>query len=396
TRVARAALLPQLNAVASADRAKTSLNSPLYSATRPDIGNDFVAGLDLSWELDLFGRLRSAAAAARATAEATAGDAAALELRLRAELATDYFALRALDADVELLGRTVEDYGRALELTQHLYRGGAAALADVQQSTAQLAGARTQLEDARLRRAQAEHAIAVLMGRPPALFHLEPRPLAVTATVPVVGAALPSQLLERRPDIAAAERRVASANAAIGVARAAYFPVFSLSGVLGRESDAGSTWFEAPSRFWAAGAQGALAVFDAGRRRALSAGARAAYEEQVAHYRATVLTAYQEVEDNLAALRQLEREADSARAAVAATQGALEQANYRYRAGVVTYLEVVATENAALAARLAEVDIQSRRLTASVLLVRALGGDWEVPAAAPSGPGAAPGATDPR
>ncbi len=376
TRIARSALLPQVTAASTATRARTSLNSPNYSASRPDINNDFVAGLDLSYELDLFGRVRSATASARATEQATAGDVAALELRLQAELATDYFGLRSLDAQVELLDRTAEDYSKALRLTENLYRAGAAALSDLQQSTAQLASARTQLEDARLRRAQAEHAIAVLVAQPPASFHLDPRPLTPAVLVPAIGVAMPSELLERRPDVAAAERRVASANASIGIARAAWFPVFSLSGALGRESADSGTWFEAPSRFWAAGAQGVLTLFDAGRRRALSAGAQAAYDEQVANYRGTVLTAYQEVEDNLAALRQLELESQSARVAATATQSALEQANYRYKAGIVTYLEVVSTENAALAARLSEVDIEARRLAAAVLLIRALGGDW--------------------
>ncbi|HXB19445.1 MAG TPA: TolC family protein, partial [Steroidobacteraceae bacterium] len=192
-----------------------------------------------------------------------------------------------------------------------------------------------------------------------------------------VNPGLPSELLERRPDVAAAERRVAAANAGIGVARAAYFPVFSLMAGAGQESTQSSNWLSAPSRFWSLGPQGVLTVFDAGLHAAQSAAAHAAYDEQVANYRATVLTAYQDVEDNLAALRQLELEGVSQAAAVTATQGALEQAQYRYKAGVVTYLEVVSTENAALAARLTAVDIETRRIDATVLLVRALGGDWQ-------------------
>jgi NodT family efflux transporter outer membrane factor (OMF) lipoprotein len=380
-RAARAAYLPQIDAAATASRARTAENAPGFSSTRPAIGNDLVASLDLSYELDVFGRVRNTAAGAKAAAQATAGDVAALELRLRAELANAYFTLRSLDAQTELLEHTVAAYSKARQLTENLYRAGAAALTDFQQSTAQLALAQTQLEETRLRRSQAEHAIAVLVGRAPAGLQLEPNPLPATANLPIIGGVMPSELLERRPDIAAAERRVASANAAIGVARAAYFPVFSLSAALGRESTASNTWFDAPSRFWAAGAQGVLTIFDAGRHRALSAAARAAYEEQLANYRSTVLTAYQEVEDNLAALRQLQRESDSARTAVEATQGALEQANFRYRAGIVTYLEVAATENAALAARLSALDVETRHLVAAVLLIRALGGDWSVPRA---------------
>jgi NodT family efflux transporter outer membrane factor (OMF) lipoprotein len=192
-----------------------------------------------------------------------------------------------------------------------------------------------------------------------------------------VSLGLPSQLLERRPDVAAAERRVAAANAGIGVARAAYFPVFSLLASGGLESTTRSNWISAPSEFWSLGPQVLLTVFDGGLHAAQSATAHAAYDEQVANYRGAVLTAFQDVEDNLAALRQLQLESVSQAAAVLATQGALDQANLRYKGGIVTYLEVVATENAALAARLAAVDIEIRRATATVLLVKALGGDWQ-------------------
>ena len=216
----------------------------------------------------------------------------------------------------------------------------------------------------------------MLVGQQASAFRLEPAPLTAEIVPPPVDPGLPSQLMERRPDVAAAERRVAGANAAIGVARAAYFPVFSLTGFGGLESVSTGNWLQAPSRVWSIGPQGLLTIFDAGLHQAQSAAARATYDEQVANYRSTVLTAFQEVEDNLAALRQLERESVSEAAAVAATQGALDQANFRYRGGIVTYLEVVSTENAALAARLAAVDIQTRRIGASVLLVKALGGDW--------------------
>jgi NodT family efflux transporter outer membrane factor (OMF) lipoprotein len=376
TRIARASYFPSLTADASARRTRTSANSPNFFPGETNPVNDFVVGADLSYEIDLFGRVRNTVSGAKASEQASAGDVAALELSLQAELASDYFLLRGLDAQQEMLDRTVSDYTRALELTQNLYQGGAAAVSDVQQAKAQLATARTQSADTRLRRAQAEHAIAVLVGQQASSFHLDARPLEPGVAPPAIDPGVPSQLLERRPDVAAAERRVAAANAAIGVARAAYFPVFNVAGALGFESAAVSNWMEAPSRFWSVGPHGLLTVFDAGLHRAQTATARAAYEEQVADYRASVLRAFQDVEDSLAALRQLERESVSEAAAVSATQGALDQALFRYHGGIVTYLEVVSTENAALAARLSAVDIQTRRLAASVLLVKALGGGW--------------------
>ncbi len=381
TRIARAGFFPVLTADASATRQRASINEPGYTAGSNPNYDDFIVGGSLSYELDLFGRIRNTVSGAHATEQASAGDAAALELSVHAELATDFFTLRGLDAQQQLLDRTVADYVKALELTRNLYQGGAAALSDVQQAQAQLETARTQAEDTRLERAQTEHAIAVLVGAEASRFHLDARPLEVGRTVPGVDPGLPSQLLERRPDVAAAERRVAAANAAIGVARAAYFPVFTLSAGAGQQSTQSGNWLTAPSRFWSIGPQGVLTVFDAGLHAAQSAAAHASYDEQVANYRTTVLTAYQDVEDNLAALRQLERESVSQAAAVTATQGALDQANFRYKGGVVTYLEVVSTENAALAARLAAVNIETRRLSAAVLLVRALGGDWHVAAA---------------
>ena len=376
TRIAGAAQIPSVTAGASAIRNQASSNSRTYIASEPRTYNDFLAGVALSYEIDLFGRVRNTIAGARATEQATVGDVAALDLNLRAELASDYFTLRSLDAEQELLDRTVADYQRALRLTEFLYRGGLAASSDVQQAKAQVDLAETQAEEIRLRRAQSEHAIATLVGQQASRFKLAPQPLQLASALPPINLALPSQLLERRPDVAAAERRVAAANAGIGVARAAYFPVFNLADAFGLDSTSASSWLGAPSRFWSIGPQGLLTVFDGGLHRAQSAAAQAAYEEQAANYRASVLTAFQEVEDNLAALRQLERESVTQTAAVAATQEALDQANARYQSGLVTYLEVVATENAALSARLTAVDIIARRLTAAVLLIRGLGGDW--------------------
>jgi NodT family efflux transporter outer membrane factor (OMF) lipoprotein len=377
TRVARSAYFPSVTAEASATRTRTSLNSPRYAAGKPNAGNDFVLDADLSYEVDLWGRLRNTVAASRASEQASAGDLATLELSIRSELATNYFTLRSLDMQQQLLERTKADYADALKLTRNLYQGGAGVIADVRQAEAQLETASTQVEDTRLRRTQAEHAIAVLVGRAATGFHIDAHPLALDVEPPPIDPGLPSALLERRPDVAAAERRVAAANAQIGVARAAYFPVFTVSALGGFESVAGSNWIEAPSRIWAIGPQLVQSVFDGGLRRAQSDAARAAYEQQVAQYRGTVLAAYQEVEDALAALRYLARESTSEQAAVVATQGALQQAEYRYKGGAATYLEVVSTENAALAARLSAADIQLRRMNAAVLLVKALGGGWQ-------------------
>jgi NodT family efflux transporter outer membrane factor (OMF) lipoprotein len=377
TRIARADLFPTLTAGASATRSRTSVNSPRFPPGSQPIGNNFDLEADFSYEFDVWGRVRNAVASAKATQQASAADLATLSLSIHAELAADYFALRAQDAQQELLNKTVADYTQSLKLTQNLHNGGGAALADVAQAQAQLETARTQSADIRLQRAQSEHAIAVLLGENPSSFRAEPSPLPAESTPPLIDPGLPSSLLERRPDVAAAERRVAAANAEIGVARAAYFPVFSLAAAAGFDSTSSSNWLNAPSRLWSLGpAAGVLTVFDAGRHRAQAAQAKAIYDEQLADYRGTVLTAYREVEDSLAELRQLQQESVSEAAAVAATGTALQQAQYRYKAGLVTYLEVATTETTALQAQLSNVSIQQRRMNASVLLVKALGGGW--------------------
>jgi NodT family efflux transporter outer membrane factor (OMF) lipoprotein len=380
TRIQRAALFPTLTLDPSVSRSQISKHSPLYSPARPAIANDFVLDADLSYEIDVWGRIRNSVAAAKAGEQASAADLATLDLSTHAELASDYFTLSGEDTEQALLDKTVEDYATALSLTQVLFNGGAAARADVDQAEAQLESARTQAADIRLQRAQTEHAIAVLVGELPSTFHIDPRQLNVDVTPPVIDPGLPSALMERRPDVAAAERRVAAANSQIGVARAAYFPVFNLFGRAGFESTRTSSWITAPSRLWSIGPTAALTVFDAGLHRAQSAQARAQYDEQVATYRNTVLTAYQEVEDNLAALRDLEAESSSEAAAVAATASALRQTQFQYQGGIVTYLQIVVTENAALAARLSATNIQIRRMNATVLLIKALGGGWTMSA----------------
>jgi len=377
TRIQRSSLFPALNVGASATRSRTSVNSPRFPKGLEPVGGNFDLEADLSYEFDVWGRVRNSVNSAKASQQASAADLAALDLSMHAELVTDYFTLCGQDAQQVLLDRTVDDYTRSLQLTQNLYDGGAAALADVEQARAQLETARTQAADTRLQRAQSEHAIAVLVGENPSSFHLESKPLPLDQPPPPLDPGLPSALLERRPDVAAAERRVASANFTVGVARAAYFPQFSLAASFGYDSVHSSNWLTAPSRMWSAGPSGVLSVIDAGRHRAQSDQAHAVFDEQVADYRNVVLTAYQEVEDALAALRQLQQESTSEAAAVTATRKALEQSQYRYKAGLVTYLEVATNETAHLQAQLSSVSIQVRRMNASVLLVKALGGGWK-------------------
>jgi NodT family efflux transporter outer membrane factor (OMF) lipoprotein len=379
TRVARAAYLPTATIGPSASRYRTSANSPSYAPTKPAVTDDFALQADASYELDLWGRVRSLANSAKATEGATAADLASFDVSSHAELAGDYFQLRVQDAQQELLDRTEAAYVRALELTQHLFDGGAVPVGDVREAEAQLQTAKTRAADNRLQRAATEHAIAVLVGESPSTFRLEPAPLPADAAPPEVSAGLPSALLERRPDVAAAERRVAAANAGIGVARAAYFPVFGLNGGVGYESTQAASWLNAPSWMWSAGTSAVLTLFDGGLHRAQSAAARAAYEEQAANYRAAVLRAYQDVEDSLAALRELAAESVSEAAAVTATQGALDQARFRYRGGIATYLEVVVAEDAALVAQLSAADIERRRFLGTIALIRALGGGWRAP-----------------
>jgi NodT family efflux transporter outer membrane factor (OMF) lipoprotein len=373
-RVARADYFPTIGANVSMTREHPSQNKALASASAPSNFNDFLLSADLSYEVDVWGRVRNAAEAGKDSAQASAADLATLELSTRAELAMDYFSLRAADSEQALLGETVSTYQKAFELTQNRYRGGAAAVVDVDQAQVQLENAKTQASETTLKRAQLEHAIAVLVGVPASQFSLAPAPLAISA--PAIDAGLPSQLLERRPDIAAAERRVASANASIGVAKAAYFPVFSLGAIFGVESGQSSSWFDAPSKLWSFGPAALLTVFDGGRRHALSDQARAAHEETVANYRQSVLNAYREVEDNLTAVQQLEKASASQTIAVNAAQRAQTQANYRYKGGVATYLEVASAQSLMLQGQLNLASLQARRLNASVLLIKALGGGW--------------------
>jgi NodT family efflux transporter outer membrane factor (OMF) lipoprotein len=371
----RAAYYPTVTAGASGEREHLSSHRPLVPASTQTNGTDLIIpGVDVSYEADVFGRIRHTVEAARANAQASAGDLEAVRLSLHAELAFDYFEMRTLDAEEQLLLSSVTSFEKALDLTQSRYKGGVASAVDVAQAQTQLENTRTQAIDVLIQRSQNEHAIATLIGQPASTFTAQV--VAWNAPPPAIPPGVPSELLERRPDIAAAERRIAAANAQLGVARAAYFPIFTLTGSGGFESTAITTLIQGPSGFLTAGAAAAVTAFDGGRRRAVTEQARAAYDESVANYRETVLTAFQEVEDNLAALRILNDEATAEQAAVAAAEHSVELSTNRYKGGVSSYLEVTTAQSTALADERAAVDILRRRMTASVSLIKALGGGW--------------------
>ena len=372
----RAAEFPTISTTPSIASIRDSANRPYRppgAAIRQT--GDFVLPFDVGYELDLWGRVRRSVAAAGEEAQASAADLATAKRSLQAELALDYYELRSADAQ-KLLDRTVESYTQALRLTQNRFEGGAAPRSDVAQAKTQLETVQAQDTDLGVQRAQFEHAIAVLMGKAPAAFSLSAAPVGMHP--PDIPPGVPSQLLERRPDIAAAERRVAAANEQIGIARAAFFPKVVLSAVVGLEGTSITNWLNWPSRLWAVGPSAAQTLFDAGRRRATSDAAIAGYDASVANYRETALTAFQQVEDNLAALRILEREAVQQHEAVVSAQDSLQLFTNRYRGGVDTYLQVVTAQTAALDNERNETDIQRRRMDATVLLIKALGGGWTV------------------
>ncbi len=370
----RSGYYPQVTVGASITSSYSSQNRPLRFVNSSY--SDFVLPFDVSYEADVWGRIRRSVESASAAAQADAADLAATSLSLQAELAVDYFVLQSLDAERQLLDLTVTAYEKALQLTTNRYNGGAAARVEVEQEQTQLDTTRAQAIDLAVQRAQSEHAIALLTGQPASVFSLPATFAAVTP--PSIPMNLPSELLERRPDIAAAERRIAAANAQIGVARAAFFPTLALEASFGLEGSNLTNWLTWPSRFWAVGPVLAQTLFDAGRRRSVVEGAQAAYDLTVASYRETVLGAIQEVEDNLAALRVLEDEAKTQDEAVTAAQRSLDQSTIRYKGGLVTYLEVVTAQSALLTNERTAEDILRRRMAASVLLVKALGGGWNV------------------
>jgi NodT family efflux transporter outer membrane factor (OMF) lipoprotein len=376
-RITRSNLFPNVSTTPSVSRTHLAPNEPLYSpATESKDYNTYTIPVDVSYEPDLWGRVRRSVEASRSEAQATGADLANVSLSLHAELAGDYFQLRGLDAQKQLLDSTVQSFEKALDLTESRFHGGLSSAVDVAQARTILETTRAEAIDVGVQRAAFEHAIAVLVGKPASQFSLPPIPL--TEPPPVIPAGLPSDLLERRPDISAAERRVQEQNAQIGVARAAYFPQVTLGASGGFESAVFTTLLQGPSGFWMLGGQAAETLFDAGARRGASDQAKAAWNQSVDNYRQTVLVAFQEVEDNLAALRILEAEANKEAEAVASAQHSLSLSVTRYRGGVTNYLEVTTAESAALADEVTAVSILTRRLAASVLLIKALGGGWNV------------------
>jgi NodT family efflux transporter outer membrane factor (OMF) lipoprotein len=375
-RVNRAAQFPTV-------RATPSLGNQRLSANRPNVppgaatanSGDFVLAGDVSYEVDVWGRVRKTVEAARAEAQASAADLESVSLSLHAELALNYLSLRSLDAQQKLLDESVTAFERALELTQNRYKGGIASGSDVAQARTQLETTRAQAVDIGVQRAQFEHAIAILVGQTPETLKLAAKPWEQPP--PGVPVGVPSALLERRPDIAAAERRVAEANAQIGIARTAFFPTLLLGARAGFEASSIGDWFNWPSRLWSIGPSAVQTLFDGGRRRAVSDAVQASYDATVATYRDTVLNAFGDVEDGIAALRILEHEAGVQQAAVDAAQESLMHAENRYKGGLANYLEVTTAQSIALNNQRTAVGLLQRRMTTTVLLIKSLGGGWD-------------------
>jgi NodT family efflux transporter outer membrane factor (OMF) lipoprotein len=372
----RADYYPTLTAGASASRQRISSRRPPATSIFDGITyNDFVLPFSASYQVDVWGRVRKNVESYREQAQASAADLATVNLSMHADLAIDYFQARSLDAEEQLLNSTVKQYEQALELNENRFQGGIASEVEVEQAKTQLQTTRAAAIDVGVLRAQYEHAVAILIGKPPAEFSLPPLPL--TAPPPHIPISVPSELLERRPDIAAAERRVASANAQIGVAKSAYYPTISLGASGGFESSAITTLLNGPSGLWSVGLSAVGTLFDGGRRHALTDEARAAYDFQVAAYRENVLNGFQQVEDDLAAVRILENEAQVQDEAVAAAQRSLDLSTTRYKGGVTSYLEVITAQSAALTDEVTAVNILGRRMANTVLLIQALGGGWD-------------------
>lgn len=374
-RSAQANFLPQVSANPSLNRQRTSANSSPAGSTTSRTYNTFSVGGDASWELDVFGRVRRLSESARASATASADDLAALKLALAAEVAADYFTLRSLDAQADFLQQTAAAYQKALELTQNRRKSGIADEQDVSQAETQLRSARAAIPATDLQRAQTRHALAVLCGQAATTFALAP---AVTNSLPspVVPASVPSAWLEQRPDVAAAERRMAAANANVGVAQAAFYPRVLLNGSGGYLSVSASSLFDWPSHVWAVGPTVELPLFTGGANRAQLAAAKATYNGTVASYRQTVLTAFQDVEDQLAAQDLLKHQLDEETAALAAARRTLELATHRYQAGVEQYLDVITAQTTELTHELSVIQLRGQRLATSVSLIKALGGGW--------------------
>jgi NodT family efflux transporter outer membrane factor (OMF) lipoprotein len=374
----RASEAPTIGVAPSISAVRDSAHQPYLSPTIVNGGEgNFILPLELNYEIDLWGRIHRQVTAAREEAQVSAADLANTRLSLHAELAIDFMELRSADAQIQLLRDTVKAYTDAVNLTRDRFEGGASPLSDLTQARTQLDSARVIETDISVTRAQYEHAIAILIGIPPAQFSLPFMPLNLEPPkMPDIPGTLPSELLERRPDIAASERQMAAANEQIGIAQAAFYPTLSLSAVAGLQGTSAANWFTWPSRFWAVGPTFSQTLFDAGRRRAVRTTAAANYDATVANYRQTTLTAFQQVEDNLAALRILETEAQQQHESTDSATQSLDLSQTRYEGGVDTYLQVITWQTAALNNERNDIDIMRRRMEASVLLIKALGGGW--------------------
>jgi NodT family efflux transporter outer membrane factor (OMF) lipoprotein len=375
TAQARAGLFPTLGLNASTERNRESINAPLRGPTTPTYYDDNTLGGTVSYELDLWGQIRNEVAQAKANAAASAADLENARLSLIAQLVDDYIQLRSLDRANQILDEAVKAYTRALDLTEQRHGAGIAPGLDVSQAQTQLDAARSQAAQTLAQRALMEHAIAALLGVSAATFSINPQ--IVDVALPQIPTGVPATLLQRRPDIAAAQRRMMAANANIGVARAAYFPTITLGGQGGYQSTSYSNWLTAPSSFWAIGPNALLSVFDGGLRRAQVAQARAEFDVSAANYRGVVVGAFQQVEDSLATLNHYHDAGTQEKAAVDAAQRTLDFAMALYKQGATDYLTVVTSQTALLQTQLQALNLQTQQLTASVDLIRALGGGWE-------------------
>src|SRR3989338_3386240 len=376
-RGARAAFYPSLSSSAGADATGNGSNTSSVSTTSSagGISKSYELGLNAAWELDIWGKLRRSLESSRASYEASAADLAALKLSLQAELVQNYLQLRVLDDQQRLLDATVAAYERSLKLTENQYNAGIVPKSDVSQALTQLKSTQAQAIDLKWQRAQLEHAIAVLIGVPPSELSIAVR--EQLPALPVIPVALPSQLLERRPDVAAAERRVIAANAEIGVAEAAWYTDLTISASGGYRGSSFADWINLPNRFWSLGPQLALTLFDGGARSAELERSEAAYDQTVAQYRQSVLDSFREVEDYLVQLRVLQQEAVIQQEALDAARESLRLIENQYRAGTVDFNSVVSVQATALNNERTTLSLLGNRLTASVQLIAALGGGWQ-------------------